>query len=52
VSICKHLLAVRKLVDEEFTYLDVPQIEVRLAKLNDLYVELGREFFNTDKMKP
>jgi hypothetical protein len=104
VSICKHLLAVKKLVDEEFTYLkrilsieedgfvnnlddvgeddivsppqspehnplplamddlgmvqvesseveDVPQIEVRLAKLNDLYVELGREFFNTDKMK-
>ena len=30
---------------------DVPQIEVRLAKLNDLYVELGRDFFKTDKMK-
>ena len=100
MSICKHILPIRKLVDEQFTYLkrilsieenrfvnnlhdveeddvvsplqspelnllpspmddigvqddnlgiiqvetseveDVPQIEVRLAKLNDLYVEL------------
>ena len=111
VLICKHLLAIRKLVDEEFAYLkrilsieengfvnnlddvgeddvvsplqssepnplsspiddigtqddnpnilqveasevdDVSEIEVRLAKLNDLYVELGRDFFNTDKIK-
>ena len=111
VSICKHLLAVRKLVDEEFTYLkrilfveeggfvnnlddveenDVisppqspefnllppaiddigerddslsviqvetteveahPHTQVRLEKLNDLYNELGRDYFTTDKMK-
>ena len=111
VFICKHLLAVKKLVDEEFTYVkrisfieengfvnnlddvgeddvasppqspelnplspsmddigvqdnslgivqgesseveDVPQIQVRLAKLNDLYVELDQDFFTTDQMK-
>lgn len=111
VSICKHLLAVRKLVDVEFTYLkrilfveeggfvnnlddvgedDVtsppqnpelnppppamddtgerddnlgviqlkttevkvhPQTQVRLEKLNDLYYELGRNYFTTERMK-
>jgi hypothetical protein len=111
VSICKHLLVVRKLVEEEFTYLkrilfieesgfvnnlddveedDVvsppqspkvnplslaiddigerdnslsviqveptevqahPHTQVRLEKLKDLYNELGRDYFTTDKMK-
>ena len=27
---------------------DVPQIQVRLEKLIDLYVELGRDFFTKD----
>ena len=30
---------------------DSPQIQVRLAKLNDLYVELGQDFFTTDQMR-
>ena len=29
---------------------DVSQIQLRLAKLNDLYIELGRDFFTTDQM--
>ena len=28
----------------------VPRIQVQLAKLNDLYVELGRYFFTTNQM--
>ena len=30
---------------------DVPQIKVRLAKLNDLYVESCQDFSNTYKMR-
>ena len=30
---------------------DVPQIQVQLANLNDVYVELGRDFFTKVKMK-
>ena len=30
---------------------NVPQTQVRLAKLNDLYVKLGRDFFTTNQMK-
>ena len=30
---------------------DVAEIQVRLAKLNDLYVELGRDFFTKDQMR-
>ena len=88
MSICKHLLAVKKLVDKEFTYLkcilsveengfvdnlndmgeddvvfhlqspklnhvspSMDDIGVQLAQLNDLYVELGRDFFTTDQMR-